>query len=528
MESGTRFEHYLLLRVAIVADGSRCLSIMRTLDNIKPSRLRLKLAALAPVNQNMACLKFAGEMGVPIYDDYTELIALDSIDLILEMTGDPRIFTRLAHQKSPSVGVLDRHASLLFFEIARQYEAAAERESEISVTTSFASALLEASPDGVMVVDRSYRIINCNTSPLITGGRPREEILGKFCFEVIHGALNPCTAKECTCPARETLKSRRPERAVHQVTTASGEILVLQFIAFPLFNMLGEIVQFVEIVRDITSDLSVHVEKRTKAIRDDLARVVQEDRLASLGRLVASVCHEINNPISSIVTFNKLILSHIREGSLPPEGLAGFSRYLELSVREAMRCGEIVKNLLTFARQKTIEAGPVDLREVVRTIMLLTAHQLEMGQVKVDLKLPETPLLAWGDYALIQQCLMNLIFNAMEAMPEGGVITIAGDSHPDGDKVWLAISDTGPGIHPDDLPRIFEPFYSTKTASKGVGLGLSMVYGIIREHNGTIEVTSEPGRGAVFKIVLPHRPSAGARPKGECSGACNSNPGCRR
>ncbi len=535
MEPQTTFEHYLLLRVAIVADGSQCLSIMRILDNIKPSRLRLKLTALAPVNKNMACLKFAGEMGVPIHDHYTELISLDSIDLILEMTGDPSIFTRLAHHKSPSVGVLDRQASLLFLEIARQYEAAAERESEISVTTSFASALLEASPDGVMVVDRSYRIINCNTSVLITGGRPREEILGKFCFEVIHGALTPCSqdapipckTEDCVCPARKTLQSRRPERAVHQVTTPAGEVLVLQFIAFPLFNMLGEIVQFVEIVRDITSDLSVHVEKRAKAIKDDLSRVVQEDRLASLGRLVASVCHEINNPISSIVTFNKLILSHIQDGTLPPEGLVGFSRYLELSVREALRCGEIVKNLLTFARQKNIEAGPVDLREVVRTIMLLTAHQLETARVEVELNLPSNPLLAWGDYALIQQCLMNLVFNAMEAMPEGGVITIAGDTDAGQEKVWLTIRDTGQGIHPDDLPRIFEPFYSTKSTSKGVGLGLSMVYGIVREHRGTIEVSSEPGKGAVFKIVLPTTPLLHARTKGEHHGSCNADSGRR-
>jgi two-component system, NtrC family, sensor kinase len=528
MEHQTAFEHNLLLRVGVIADGGRCLSIMRMLDSIKPSRLRLKLVALAPVNKNIVCLKFAGEMGVPIYDDYTELIGLESLDLILEMTGDPHILSRLAHNKSPSVGVLDQQASLLFFDIARQYEAAAERESEISVTTSFASALLEASPDGVMVVDRSYRIVNCNNSALITGGRPREEVIGKFCFEVIHGSLNPCSAKDCSCPTQETLKSRRPERSVHQVTTASGEILVLQFIAFPLFNMLGEIVQFVEIVRDITSDLSVHVEKRAKAIKDDLARVVQEDRLASIGRLVASVCHEINNPIASIVTFNKLILSHIRDGTLPPAGQADFSRYLELSVREAMRCGEIVKNLLTFARQKNIEAGPVDLREVVRTIMLLTAHQLEMSQAKVELNLPQTPLLAWCDYALIQQCLMNLIFNAMEAISGGGVITIAGGSETSRGKVWLTISDTGSGIDPEDLSRIFEPFYSTKTASKGVGLGLSMVYGIIREHNGTIEVSSEPGHGAAFKIVLPVNPVVTAQAKGDSCDSCNANSGCGR
>jgi two-component system, NtrC family, sensor kinase len=503
MESITPFEHCLLLRVGVVANGGRCLSIMRMLDTFKPSRLRLKLVALALVGKSAACLKFAGEMGIPICEDYSELHAMEGLDLILEMTGQPDILAGLLSDKSPSVVVLDRQASMLFFDIARQYEMVAERESEISLATSFASALLEASPDGVMVMDRDYRIINCNDSPLITGGKPREQILGRFCFEIMHGLLSPCSGKDRFCPIQETLRTRRPARVVHEISTGDGEIRALQVIAFPLFNVMGEIVQFVEIIRDITSDLSAHVEHRTQAIRDDLARVAQEDRLASLGRLVASVCHEINNPISSIVTFNKLILSHIRDGTMPPEGMAAFEKYLDLSVREALRCGDIVKTLLTFARQKKIEPGNIDMNDMVNTIILLTGHQLQMAGVNVSIELPVSPFTAWGDHALMQQCLMNLIFNAMESMPQGGDITVAGGRIADKQKVWLSISDTGHGIDPEDLPRIFEPFYSTKGDGKGVGLGLSMVYGIIREHNGTIEVQSEPGLGTTFKMVLP-------------------------
>jgi two-component system, NtrC family, sensor kinase len=506
MESATPFEHCLLLRVGVVANGSRCLSIMRMLDTFKPSRLRLKLVALALVGQSAACLKFAGEMGIPICEDYSELNTMDTLDVILEMTGEPVILAGLSKDKPPSVVLLDRQASMLFFDIARQYEMVAERESEISLATSFASALLEASPDGVMVLDRDYRIINCNDSSLVTGGKPREEILGHFCFEIMHGLLSPCSGKDRFCPIQETLKTRRPARVVHEVTSGDGEIRALQVIAFPLFNVMGDIVQFVEIIRDITSDLSAHVEHRTQAIRDDLARVAQEDRLASLGRLVASVCHEINNPISSIVTFNKLILSHIRDGTLPPEGMAAFEKYLDLSVKEALRCGDIVKTLLTFARQKKIEAGNIDMTDMVNTIILLTGHQLQMSDVNVSIELPKAPYTAWGDHALMQQCLMNLIFNAMESMPQGGQITISGGKIADKGKVWLSISDTGHGIDTEDLPRIFEPFYSTKGDGKGVGLGLSMVYGIIREHNGTIEVQSEPGQGTTFKMVLPVEP----------------------
>jgi signal transduction histidine kinase len=309
--------------------------------------------------------------------------------------------------------------------------------------------------------------------------------------------------------------------------TPEGEIQVIQAISYPLFNVLGEIVQMVEIVRDITSDVGERIEQRTRAIRDDLARVAQEDRLASIGRLVASVCHEINNPISSIVTFNKLILSHIQEDTLPPNGLNDFSQYLELSIKEALRCGDIVKNLLTFARQKSLSATTVDLVEMVKTIVILTAHQLKMAGVECDVRLPESPFTAWGDYALIQQCLMNLVFNAMESMPEGGTMTFSGGQETDDGKVWLALADTGVGIDEQHLPRIFEPFYSTKDAGKGVGLGLSMVYGIIREHNGNIEVESEPGKGTRFKITLLTEQAPNKERQGDGDGASNASPGGR-
>ncbi len=430
---------------------------------------------------------------------------MESIDLILELTGNPGILADVVANKPSAVGVLDSVASMLIFDIARQYEMVAQRESEISLATSFASALLEASPDGVMVLDRSFRIIKCNNSPLITRGQGREAILGRYCFEALHDASERCESSSRVCPIQETLQTKRPARAVHEITTDDGEVRTCHVSSYPLVNQMGEIVQFVEVIRDITQELSERIERRAQAIKNDLSRVVQEDRLASLGRLVASVCHEINNPIASIVTFNKLILSYIQEDKLPPEGLSAFSRYLELSVKEAMRCGDIVKRLLSFARQKNIESADVDLVEMVNTIMLLTAHQLNMAQVRSVIELPEPPFTAWGDYALIQQCMMNLIFNAMEATSAGGTITIRGGTEKDGERVWLSIADTGHGIRPENLEQIFEPFFSTKETGKGAGLGLSMVYGIIREHNGTIEVESEPGKGAMFKMVLPRK-----------------------
>jgi PAS domain S-box-containing protein len=503
MHIDNQMDHCLLLRVGVIAKGSRCLSVLRLIHSIKPTRLRLRLVGLAPTTQSVACLKFAGEQGIPIFNNISELLEMETLDLVLELTGDTDILALVSSRKPPSVGVLDSQASMLFFDIARQYEMVAEKESEISLATSFASAMLEASPDAVMVLDRNSRIIKCNNSSLITRGKPRESIIGKYCFEVVHGTMGRCNGESRTCPIQETLLTKRPARAVHEITTDDGEVRTCHISSYPLSNQLGEIVQFVEVIRDITQELSERVERRTKDIKNDLSRVVQEDRLASLGRLVASVCHEINNPISSIVTFNKLILSHIRDDTLPPEGMAAFGKYLELSVKEALRCGNIVKSLLSFARQKNIEPTHVDLIEMINTIMMLVAHQLDMAQVQSEVVLPSPPFTVWGDQALIQQCLMNLVFNAMEATPEGGKITIHGEADMAEGKAKLTVADTGQGISEEDVSQIFEPFFSTKNTGKGVGLGLSMVYGIIREHNGTIEVDSTPGKGSSFKIELP-------------------------
>ena len=515
MEGVRSNEHCLLLRVAVVARGYRALSVMRMLSEIKPGRLRLQLVAIATVNKSIACSKFAGEMGIAVYDEPTDLLALEHLDLILEMTGDAQTLSHLVVNKPSSIGVLDRQASMLIFDIAGLYQQVSARDSEISLASSFASALLEASPDGVMVLDRDYRVINCNESPIITGGKGRESVLGKSCFDLIHNFRDHCSTHDLRCPMEEVLQTGRPARTVHETQPGSPDTRVHQSTAYPLTNSAGEIVQIVVSIRDITQELTDRVEQRTQAIKNDLEQLVREDRLASLGRLVASVCHEINNPIASILTFNKLILRCIQEEDLPEEGVGAFAQYLDICVREALRCGQIVKNLLTFARQKNIELIQIDLKEMIDTILVLTSHQLEMNNITCDLTLPETSFTAKGDYTQIQQCLMNLIFNAMESMADGGTLTLSGGQDHERKTVWVTVADTGYGIDPEDLPRIFEPFYTTKKEGKGVGLGLSMVYGIIREHQGTVEAQSEPGEGSLFKLTLPAGVEAVPETKGE-------------
>ncbi len=504
----------LILRVAVVAKGYFALSVMRMLNEIKPSRLQLRLLAIATIKKSIACTKFAGEMGVAVYDDPLDLLEVEDLDLIFEMSGDPQILTDLSRIKPSTIGVLDRQASTLIFEIAGLYQQVSEQDSEISLASSFASALLEASPDGVIVIDRDSKIVNCNESPIVTGGKERDFIIGRRCHEVIHSTNELCSMHEPRCPMENVFQTARTARMVHETNPGTPENRIHQSTAYPITNHLGEVVQVAISIRDITQELTDRVEQRTQAIKDDLEKFVREDRLASLGRLVASVCHEINNPITSILTFNKLILRCLEDDDLPDDGFESFRRYLDISVREALRCGQIVKNLLTFARQKNIEVSQIDLKEMIDTILVLTEHQLEKNSIAYKLNLPQTAFTARGDYAQIQQCLMNLIFNAIESMDEGGQLTISG-GHDDAQTIWLTVADTGYGIDPEECSRIFEPFYTTKKEGKGVGLGLSMVYGIIREHQGTVEVESEPGKGSQFRLTLPSGLEAAQKSEGE-------------
>jgi PAS domain S-box-containing protein len=495
-------EYCLVLNVAVVAKGQKCLSIMKDLDAIKLSRLRIRLVAIAPTTKSASCDKYAGKMGIQVFENYTDLFSLEYLDMILVLTGNNDVLADITDRKPATIGVLDHKSSLLLLNIAHLYDQIGHQGSGVTVATSFASTLLEASPDGVLVIDRDYRVINSNNSYLVTGGLNRDAIIGKFCYQVMNQSLMPCSDMEACCSVLETVKTGRPARRVRDLPLSDGTARICQITSYPIFNRYNDMEQFVITVRDMTQELRERIVEQTEAIKKDLTQVVKEDRLASLGRLVASVCHEINNPITSIVTFTKLVLSYLKEMDLPDKS-PNLERYLELSFREALRCGGIVKNLLTFARQNNIEATRIDISEMINTILMLTRHQLELANVVCSVDLPSTPFTAWGDYCQIQQCLLNLIFNAIDAMPKGGTLFIKGGEDETTGFIWLEVTDIGQGIDSENLQHIFEPFFTTKTAGKGVGLGLAMVYGIIHEHHGVIEVESTPGKGTTFRMKLP-------------------------
>jgi two-component system, NtrC family, sensor kinase len=376
-------------------------------------------------------------------------------------------------------------------------------EDEAVMAVSFSNALMAATSEGAMVIDREYRIVKTNDIALIKTGWSAEEALGAYCYEVRHKSRQPCHSQDQSCPFREALESGKSAHAIHEMTTQSGDSRFWNVTAYPLFNSQGEVGQVLEIFREVTDEFGTHLERRAAELRNNIVRLVHEDKLISLGKLVASTAHEINNPIAAVINFIKVMLKSLEEGRPNDDDLAKFIRYLKLSLHETKRCAEITNNLLSFSRQTGPISKKIPIAEAMAEIVSLLGHKLELSGVQLDNMIDNPKLYIWGDLTQFQQVLTNLIFNAIEAMPEGGRLTLTAGRNKADNQVWIEVADTGSGITGEVMPHIFEPFFTTKGEGQGVGLGLSLVYSIVRRHGGDISAHSEPGQGTVFTVTWP-------------------------
>ena len=271
-------------------------------------------------------------------------------------------------------------------------------------------------------------------------------------------------------------------------------------------EMTGDLQRAREDLQGLNRTLEERVEDKTRQLEHTHRQMVVVEKMASLGKLAAVVAHEINNPLAGIRTYARLLRRQFASGTAAPptpEQAAETDRILQMVDGEAGRCGDIVRNLLAFSRQAGARLAEEDLSPVVERCRMLLKHQAEMLSVTLETRVePDLPKVVC-DAAQVQQVILALAMNALEATPSDGRVSI--EASREGDGVRLAVSDTGWGIPKDHLDRIFEPFFTTKEAGKGVGLGLAVVYGIVSAHHGRIDVASEPGRGTTFTVHLPAR-----------------------
>ena len=253
-------------------------------------------------------------------------------------------------------------------------------------------------------------------------------------------------------------------------------------------------------LRELTSGLEVKVAERTAELEAAQASLVRSEKLSSLGKLSASIAHEINNPLAGILTFAKLMIRTIEHGPVGESDRKTLVRQLELVQRETERCTAIVRNLLDFARERPLQLREVNLNAAVEEALMLIANQAAIQGVELAKDVAPLPPVA-ADFGQMRQSFVNIAMNGVEAMQKGGRLTVTTRPLPEQDSVEIVFADTGRGIPPEVMQRLFDPFFTTK--EKGTGLGLSVVYGIIERHHGHLSVESEPGQGARFTVRLP-------------------------
>ena len=369
-------------------------------------------------------------------------------------------------------------------------------ESELTKRYAFEHNLIQSSIDAITASDKHGNIIVFNHSAEKLMGYTAKEVKRGYRFRDFFPEAS--MFEDLKSAMRSEAHSGQNRLFLWETTleNKSGEKIPVQLSATAMFED-GKEIGIVSFFRDLREI------RRLEQQFADQARLLHEHKMISLGRLSASVVHELNNPLAGILNYLRLMLKMIGRGSLGDESLEKFKRYLTLTESETSRCSKIVSNLLSFSRKSDLEISAVNIVELLEKCVMLSEHKLMLTNIRIRTDFsPQTPTVM-GDQNQIQQAIINLIFNAIDAMPQGGELTISSGFNSKKEMVEIAVADTGRGIPQEDLRKIFDPFYSTKTEGEGLGLGLSVVYGIIDRHKGLIDVDSRLNKGTVFTISLP-------------------------
>jgi len=361
-------------------------------------------------------------------------------------------------------------------------------ERELKETNEFLMNLIEDSVDGIIVTDMKGDILIFNKGAENLLGYWAEEVVRKMNIRSIY---QPGVAKE----VMEKLRS--PDFGGAGKLTSfpifhrkkDGELIEGDLSASIIYDEKGNEIASIGIFKDLRERL--RIERELQKMQEAL---LQSEKLAAMGRLTSQIAHELNNPIYGIMNTLELLKTEI-----PPESKR--RRILELSLSEIQRLSEMLRNMLSFSKPEEEKRRPIKINELIEGILLVMEKQMKESNIKVETSLDPNISEIMASTNQMRQVMLNLFKNAKEAMPKGGTLTVK--TVLEGDKILIHIKDTGMGIPEEIRDKVFEAFFTTKQKVKGVGLGLSVCYGIIKDHDGEIKVDSEEGKGATFIISLP-------------------------
>ncbi len=369
-------------------------------------------------------------------------------------------------------------------------------EEALRKSQAFIRNILDSVDEGIIVVDREYRIVSANRAFCDSLKLPADRIVGQPCHRITHRLDRPCFESGEDCAVRRTLETGEVHSAFHAHDTGGGGKQYVEIKSYPVTDASGRVVSAIETISDVTERRRLEEQLR------------QAQKMEAVGTLAGGIAHDFNNILTAIMGYANLVKAKMRPDD--PQ-CASIDQILMSSTRAA----HLTRGLLAFSRKQVISPRPADLNKIMRSVETLL-HRIIGEDVVLSTRLSGGSLIVMADSGQIEQVMMNLAANARDAMPEGGTLVISteevelgedfvavhGFGRP-GRHALITVSDTGQGMDEKTREHIFDPFFTTKEPGRGTGLGLAIVYGIVKQHNGNINVYSEPGKGTTFRIYLP-------------------------
>jgi two-component system NtrC family sensor kinase len=518
-----------IINIAVIGGSSYSKELLeKTTMDYREQEVNARMRALADPDPMSPGMLTAEKLGLITVSDYHDLYDPKyNIQLFVILTPEEHILEDILETKPPHIRVQSYHVFNIF------WKAISVEERKLRSRTEEMETILNGIQDLICVIGPDLKIVEVNEAFVKHIGYSYDALIGKNCYEIFQHLDHPCTPEEQKCPLNEVIKNKRHIRQVMNKMLPKGGSRYYEVNVFPIWEKSGKISEFIEISRDITLRLREEeeitrrlermVEERTRQLQETHDKLLHQDKMVSLGKLAASVVHEINNPIAGILNLTMLIKRIIEDGNIRKRDIDKFKQYLDLMETETRRTSRIVSNLLTFSRQSRMDMNQedldqlpeeglllrtnlvkVDINELIEQTLLLNSNLLKINGIRVqrgfDSKLPNIT----GSPDQLQQVFMNLVSNAIEAMEssEDRRLYIETSHFKKSNYIRILFEDSGIGIPRNNVGKLFEPFFTTKKR-KGVGLGLSVAYGIIQAHGGSIEVRSRLGNGTTFNVDLP-------------------------
>ncbi len=493
------------MHLAIVGGGRTCRFFLESVKLENWPFFKVEIIGVCDINSDAEGFVAARRMGIYTSNDFRDLFKLKDLDGIIELTNNRDVLMELIQHSPKHIGILEYNIGQLLRKLFIADQKLRSAERQILLEQAMRDFFLQQHNQRIIVLDMDFKIREVNDAYLVAINKERSEVIGKHCYNIIHGFKDPCDTLQSAfdCPMLETIRTGKAAHVIQPDPKGGVPPAYNNIVTYPIKDSTGTIVCVIELWQDITSDISTRLEEREKELRSDLNKLIQEDRLISLGKLVASCVHEINNPIQGLLTFGYLIQDILAEASLGRDEIEKLRNFINLMNVELDRCGAIISGLLSFSRESSIARRDINLNDVISSVIDLTRHKMELMDISLRVDLCPESIQIHGDMNQLQQCFLNLVFNSIEAMSSGGCLEVNSRKLTEKKEACLLIRDTGQGIAEKHLNHIFDPFYTTKEMGEGTGMGLSIAYGVIKQHGGEIKVDSNVSEGTTFLLYLP-------------------------